>query len=106
MVSNLVKCGMKLLFHGSITNYLLQWRHNGHDGVPDHQPDVFLLNRYSGADQIKTSKLSVTGLCAGNSPVVGEFPHKLPVTRKMFPLDDVIMCWVYGIYLPILFSVA
>ena len=31
---------------------------------------------YSGADQRKTSKLCVTGLCAGNSPVTGEFPSK------------------------------
>ena len=29
---------------------------------------------YSGADQRKTSKLRVTGLCAGKSPVTGEFP--------------------------------
>ena len=28
----------------------------------------------SGADQRKTSMLHVTGLCAGNSPVTGEFP--------------------------------
>ena len=36
-------------------------------------------------------KLRITGLCAGSSPVTGEFPHKWPVTRKMFPFDDVIM---------------
>ena len=43
--------------------------------------------------QIKeTSKLRVTGLCEGNSPVTGEFSAKKgPVTRKIFPLDDVIM---------------
>ena len=29
---------------------------------------------YSGADKIKTSKLRDIGLCAGNSPVTGEFP--------------------------------
>ena len=29
---------------------------------------------YSGADQRKKSKLRVTGLCEGNSPVTGEFP--------------------------------
>ena len=29
---------------------------------------------YSGADQKKTSKFRVTGPCAGNSPVTGEFP--------------------------------
>ena len=45
----------------------------------------------SGADQRKTSKLRVTGLCEGNSSVTGEFPHKGPVTRKMFSFDDVIM---------------
>ena len=39
----------------------------------------------------KTSKLRVTGLCEWNSPVAGNSPHKGPVTRKMFPFDDVIM---------------
>ena len=37
----------------------------------------------------KTSKLSVAGLCVGNSPV--NSPHKWLVTLKMFPFDDVIM---------------
>ena len=32
---------------------------------------------YSGADHKKTSKLRVTGLCAGNSPVTGEFPAQM-----------------------------
>ena len=32
---------------------------------------------YSGADQKKTSKLRVTGLCAGNSPETGEFPAQM-----------------------------
>ena len=31
---------------------------------------------YSGADEKKTSKLRVTGLCVGNSPVTGEFPSQ------------------------------
>ena len=39
----------------------------------------------------KTSKLRVTGLCVGNSPGTGEFPAQSPVTREMFPFDDVIM---------------
>ena len=46
---------------------------------------------YSGRKSKKTSKLRVTGLCVGNSPVTGEFLHKGPVTRKMSPFDDVIM---------------
>ena len=32
---------------------------------------------YSGADKKKTSKLCVTGLCEGNSPVTGEFPAQI-----------------------------
>ena len=46
---------------------------------------------YSRRRSKKKSKLRVTGLCAGNSPVTGEFPAQRPVTRKMFPFDDVIM---------------
>ena len=37
----------------------------------------------------KTPKLCITGLCEGNPPT--DSPHKGPVARKMFPLDDVIM---------------
>ena len=32
---------------------------------------------YSDADRKKTSKLRVTGLCTGNSPVNGEFPAQM-----------------------------
>ena len=44
---------------------------------------------YSGADQSRHQNNA--SLIVGNSPVTGEFPHKGPVTQKMFPLDDVIM---------------
>ena len=71
----------------------LQWRHNQCDGFSNHQPRDCLLNRLFRRRSTKTSKLRVTGLCVGNSPVTGEFPHKLPVTRKMFPFDDVITLW-------------
>ena len=63
----------------------LQWRHNDHDSVSNHQPYGCLLNRVFRRRSKKTSKLRVTGLCVGNSP------HKWPVTRKMFPFDDVVM---------------
>ena len=49
----------------------LQWRHNGHDSVSNHQPHDCLLNRLSRRRSKKTSKLRVTGLCAGNSPGTG-----------------------------------
>ena len=48
----------------------LQWRHDGHDGVLNHQPHQCLLNRLFRRRSKKTSKLCVTGLCA----VTGEFP--------------------------------
>ena len=71
----------------------LQWHHNGCNGISNHQPQDCLLNLLFifRCRSKKTSKLWVTGLCAGNSPVTGEFPHKQPVTRKMFPFDDIIM---------------
>ena len=39
----------------------------------------------------KTSKLRVTGLCAGNSPLTGEFPSQKVSNAEMFPFDDVTM---------------
>ena len=71
----------------------LHWRHNEHDGVSNHQHHNCLLNRLFKSRSKKTSKLHVTGLCEGNSPETGEFPTQRPVTRKMFPFDDVIMSW-------------
>ena len=69
----------------------LRWRHNDHAGVSNHQPHGCLLNRFFRRRSKKTSKLLVTGLCVGNSPGPVNSPHKGPVTRKMFPFDDVIM---------------
>ena len=55
----------------------LQWRHNGHDSVSNHQPHDCLLNRLFRRRSKKTSKLRVTGLCEGNSPGTGEFPAQM-----------------------------
>ena len=55
----------------------LQWRQNGHDSVSNHQPHDCLLNRLFRLRSKKTSKLRVTGLCAGNSPGTGEFPAQM-----------------------------
>ena len=70
---------------------ILQWRHNDHGGVSNHQPHGGLLNRLYRRRSKKTSKLRVTGLCAGNSSWPDNSPHKGPVTHKIFPFDDVIM---------------
>ena len=71
--------------------FTLRWRHNEHAGVSNHQPHGCLLNSLFRRRSKTTSKLRVTGLCAGNSPGPVNSPHKGPVTRKMFPFDDVIM---------------
>ena len=69
----------------------LKWRHNGRDGVSNHQPHHCLLNGLFRRRLRKTSKLRVTGLCAGNSPGPVNSPHKWPVARKMFPFYGVII---------------
>ena len=57
-----------------IEHSALQWRHNG---VSNHPPHDCLLNRLFRHRSKKTSKLCVTDLCAGNSPVTGEFPAQM-----------------------------
>ena len=52
----------------------LQWRRNGRHGVSNHRRLDCLLNRLFRRGSKKTTKLRVTGLCKGNSPVTGEFP--------------------------------
>ena len=64
---------------------ILQWRHNGCDNVSNHQPHDCLLNRLFRRGSKKTSKLRVTGLYVGNSPVTGEFPAQM--ARKYFHHD-------------------
>ena len=61
------------------------------DCVSNHHPHDCLLKRLFMRRSKKTSKLRVTGLCAGihRSPV--NSLHKGPVTRKIFPFDEVIM---------------
>ena len=44
----------------------------------------------SGADQKKTSKLRVTGLCDRKSPVTGEFLAQSATNAENVPFDDVI----------------
>ena len=65
----------------------LQWPHNEHHGVSNHWFLDGLLNHLFWRTSKKTSKLRVTGLCG--LPL--DSPHKGPVTRNMFPFDDVIM---------------
>ena len=63
--------------NGQSDRHTLQWRHNGHGSVSNHQPHDCLFNRLFRRRSKKTSKLRVTGLCAGNSPGTGEFPAQM-----------------------------
>ena len=87
-VQRLLRFVETLLSHNYIER-ALQWRNNGRDSISNHQPYDCLLNRLFKGRSKKTSKLRVTGICVGNSPGT-----KWPVTRKMFPFDDVIMARV------------
>ena len=51
--------------------------YNERDGVSNHQPHDYLLNLLFRCRLKKTSKLSFTGLCAGNSPLTNEFPAQM-----------------------------
>ena len=64
----------------------LQWRHNAHDSVSNHQPHHCLLKRLYGRRSKKTSKLCVTGLCVGTSPGTGEFPAQMASNAENVPI--------------------
>ena len=67
-------------------HFTLQWRHNGCDSVSNHQPNDCLLNRLFRHRSKKTSKLRVTGLCAGNSPGTGELPAQMASNADFFSI--------------------
>ena len=69
----------------------LEWRHNESDSVSNHQPHYCLLTRLFRHRSKKTSKLCVTGFVRLIQRWPVNSPHKGPVTRMMFPFDDVII---------------
>ena len=69
-------------------HFTLSLRHNGRDSVLNHQPHDCLLNCAFRSRSKKTPKLRVTGLCAGNSPVTGEFP-----AQKASNAENVSIWW-------------
>ena len=69
----------------------LQWRHNGHNGVLNHQPHDCLLNRlFRRRSKKNQTSVSLAFVRAIHRRPVNS-PHKWPVSRKMFPFDDVIL---------------
>ena len=55
----------------------LQWRHNEHNGVSNHQPDDCLLNRLFRLTSKKPQTPASLALYVGNSPVTGEFATQM-----------------------------
>ena len=73
--------------HATDKGRLLQWRHNERDDVSNDRRFDSSLNRLFRRRSKKTSKLRVTGLCEGNSPVPDEFrAQRASITRKCFHL--------------------
>ena len=78
--------------HAHIIYKSLPWRHNGHDSVSYHQLTIIYSTVYAGADQRKHQSSASLAFVRGIHRGPVNSPHKWPVTRKMFPFHDVIMC--------------
>ena len=72
------------------SNKSLQWRHIERDGVLNHRPHDCLLNRLF-ANQTKHQSPASLALVREIDRWPVNFPHKGPVTQKMFSFDGVIM---------------
>ena len=71
----------------------LRWRHNGRDGVWNHQPHDYLRlfrRRSKKKNQSSASLAFVWGIHRSQVTL----PHKGPGTRRMYIFDDVIMVWI------------
>ena len=64
---------------------------NEHGGVSTHQPHDFCSTIYSGADQRKLQNSASLAFVRGIHQSALNSQHNGPITRKMFPLDDVII---------------
>ena len=89
---------------GSKVHWSLQWRHNKHNCVSNHQPHHCLLNRLFRRRSKKTSKLRVTGLCVGNLPVTFHFPAQMANNAENVFIwwrhhVTYCSCWHHGDYL-------
>ena len=78
-------------FRAWVRSDILKWRHNGRYSVSNHQPHDCVLNRLSDADQRKHQSSASLAFVRGIHRGLVNSPHKWPVTRKMFPFDDIIM---------------
>ena len=71
---SVLRINMKCKYSNMFLNITLQWCHNERDCISNNRRIDCLLNHLFRRRLRKTWKLRVTGLCAGNSSVNGEFP--------------------------------
>ena len=69
----------------------LQWRDNELDGVSNTSLMIVYWTVYSDADQRKHQSSVSLAFVRGSPRWRMNSPHKGPVTRNLFPFDDVIM---------------
>ena len=69
----------------------LHWRHNGRYSVSNHQHHDWLFNRLFRHRLKKHQSFASLAFVRGIHRWPVNSLHKEPVTRKMFPFDDVIM---------------
>ena len=82
------KCRLENGSHFVSAAMSLQWRHDERDCVSNHRFLRCLLNCCFRCRSKNTSKLRVSALCAGNSPVTGEFP-----AQKFSNAENVSILW-------------
>ena len=89
-------CCALSIYHGIFYISLsLQWYHNEQDGVSNHRRLECLLNRLFRHRSKRISKLRVTGLCEGNSPVTGE-----PLTQRTSDAEFFSIWWRHRVLTP------
>ena len=67
--------------------------HNQRHGITNHRRLNCLSNRMFRRRSNKTSKLRVTGLCEGNSPLTDEFPAQISCNA-----ENVSISWRYHVF--------
>ena len=72
----------------------LQWRHNGAIAFQITSLTIVYSIVYSDADQRKHQSCASLAFVRGIHRGPMNSPHKWPVTRKLFPFDDVIMTYI------------
>ena len=76
-----------------VFNFLLKWRHNERDGFSGASVVCSAVCLGADADQRKHQSSASLTFVRGIHRWPVDSLYKGPITRKMFPFDDVIMCW-------------